>query len=181
MKLKNIIKNKKADEKVLGFWWILIMLFTGAAIILCVIIINGAPLDVGYMEADILASRVLDCIVSNGYLVGNFSPSFDLQGRCGFDFKEIDVSSGTAKITESKYYVEVNISELNGKFINGFYTRAGEETKKWCEYQKVQGDAKKLAKCVQKNVYSLMKTAEGDKKILIKIYTGVNKREKNAL
>ena len=166
---KMILKNKKADERLLSLYWIIIMIFVAGTIVTSILIINGSLIDVRKTEADILANRIIDCIIENGYLQEDFSPNFNLASQCNLNLNN---KNGI----NTDYYVEievVDIKDINKKIIS-FSTKDSEDIKTYCKMDKKEKQ-KNWPKCVRKEVYSLFK----DKEVMIEVFTGVKKTEKN--
>lgn len=169
-KENNMIKSRKGD--LMSIWWWVIMGVSGIFIIMCVLVINGSPIDVRKAEAEILANRIIDCLVVNGKLV-DMPQNINIEEFCGFNFNEfID-----GKVEKSQYYVQLKIKDLDGKEIKNIETFDSSYIKDSCELQKKTKLQKKLPRCVEKEIYSLMKDG---KEVKILIFTGVNKGGKNA-
>lgn len=165
--------NRKGWEEVLTLYLIMMMIFSGGVIVLCVLIINGAPVDVRKTEADILANRVIDCIVNQGYLIENFNSEFDLKKNCYFNFYSLE----NEKIDESQYFVKIEIKYADSDAVlMSWQTADSLGIEDYCILQEEKNkEYTKLPKCVRKEIYSL----KDDKEIIISVLTGINKGEKN--
>ena len=164
------IENRKGD--LMSIWWWVIMGIAGFFIIICVLVINGSQIDVRKAEAEILANRIIDCIVVNGKLIP-LDVNADIEKICYFNFNE----EVNGKIERSQYYFNIKISDLDGKEILNIETSDSDYIRSNCMIEEKIKPQAKLPKCVEKEVYGLMKTG---KEVKISIFSGVNKGEKNA-
>ncbi|MCX6748323.1 MAG: hypothetical protein NT076_01840 [Candidatus Pacearchaeota archaeon] len=88
-----IIKNKRGGEKYLSIWWFLMLAVIGVGLVAGVAIFNARTIDTRALEADILAVRVADCLVDNGYLkTGVVEENFDVYENCKINKETIEKS-----------------------------------------------------------------------------------------
>ena len=81
--------NKKGGEKLLSVWWIFVLVVIGGAIIIGVLIYYNADINIKEFEADVLAERIVRCLVNNGYLSQDFlEKEFNIFEECSLK-KEI--------------------------------------------------------------------------------------------
>lgn len=180
--MMNIKKGKKADMN--GFYWILIMIIVSFFVAVCVMMINGAPVDVRGVEADILFNRVVDCVMERGYVIPELSTqenadSFDIEKRCKLNFNEFN--SLTKQIDKGQYYVSVNITDLDRKRLISYQTKDGRIIASfYCAKEEQEGEGVgNWPRCTTRQIYGLMRTGTGDKEVILDVRTGVNKGEKN--
>lgn len=119
------IKNKKAGERVLGFYWMIVFVIITIGIVSAAAIFYGNLLDVRQIETRILSDRLIDCISENGKLntalIGELQgDGSNLESKCGLIFSD-------SSYTENQFYVNITIEggksiifdkDKSGKFIN---------------------------------------------------------------
>jgi hypothetical protein len=171
--------NKKAANEVLAIYWYLILIITAGGIYAMIYIFYSGAYDVRGVEADLLNTKIADCLSYQGQLRESvYSKSFlisntNFDEKCNLNFNTEDVSDW--KIQE-QYYTEVNFYEINDTENPVTSAEYGNiNWKFYCDIQK-NGEYKKLVKCVEKRIYST--TADGNQ-FLIKILSVVRKTEKN--
>jgi hypothetical protein len=60
--------DKRGTDKMLSIYWFVILLITAAAIVYMVALFYGKPYDIREIEANLLATKVSDCLVQDNYL-----------------------------------------------------------------------------------------------------------------
>jgi len=60
--------NKKGAERVLSFFWLLVLVIVGLFVAIGVIMFYSSEQDVRELETEILSARVIDCLLENGQL-----------------------------------------------------------------------------------------------------------------
>lgn len=154
MRLKKI-KNKKAEERFLSPWLFLVWALIGVAIVIGVLIFYSLKIDVRQTEAKILSTRLIDCLVDNGYLKN--LEGFDVFEECKID-KEI--------IWNGDYYFNVSVYEDGILYKN--ITAGVKDFEIHCELRKESKG--EFADCYKREVYAL----KDNKKVIIKILTASN-------
>jgi hypothetical protein len=170
-------KNKKGD-KLISVYWFAILVIVAGGIVLMVNSFYSSPYDVREIEAEILATKVADCVYPGGEMnkmlnspTGVFRESFkdNFMDICSLNF---DVEG---EFQRPDYYIEV-----------GFYSTGSLGRKKfeiiegnlnWKEDCNLEGGKQdKLVKCVEKEFYA----ADSTKTVyLVKILSIVGKVEQN--
>jgi len=151
-----MIRGKKAEERYLSFWMFIVWALIGVGIASGVIIFYSAQVDVREEQADILALRVLDCIVDDGYL-NELGADYDIFSACGLR-KEMFVRGGD-------FYFKIS---LNGKEIIAEGERDFEIQ---CKLTEAEGTrAEHFAKCSKKRVYAMKE----NEKVLVEVLAGSN-------
>lgn len=102
--MRKLLNDKDADEKYLSPWMFLVWAIIGLFIIGGVIIFYSAQGDVRTSEANILTSRVLDCIGEKFNYTELTNENFDIYEKCSFD-KEILENSGF-------FYINITAKEI---------------------------------------------------------------------
>lgn len=75
--------NKKAQERFLSIWNVLVWVVIAVVIVISVNLFNGFSTDARVSEARVLNQKVLDCIVEdNGDLIENLDESFSIYETC---------------------------------------------------------------------------------------------------
>ncbi|SRR6056297_3025042 len=174
----NVFKKSKKGDKLISVYWFAILVIVAGGIVMMVNSFYSSPYDVREIEAEILATKVADCIYPGGEMnkmltspTGTFRESFkdDFMDICSLNF---DVEG---EFQRPDYYVEV-----------GFYLDGNLDRKKfeiiegnlnWKEDCNLDGGKQeKLVKCVEKEFYA----ADSTKNIyLVKILSIVGKAEQN--
>jgi len=157
-----MIKGKKAGERYLTPWLFLVWVIIGVGIAAGIIIFYSAQADVRKEEADILAVRIIDCLVDNGYFVENFN-SFDIFENCNLDEKVIE--------NGELYFIDIRVYNSNDEEIEELRQKKG--VLSWenlCEMQKEKTYAK-FPQCSEEAAYALNKTGS---QLKIKIVAASN-------
>lgn len=159
MIIKNI-KGKKADEKLLSIWWLLVLAMIGVGIIFGVSIFYSVKIDTRAVESEILADQVLNCIVKQGKIIDEaMQNDFDI-GKCYlkkelFDKKEI-------------FYLNVSFYDESGKTEKSF--AAGPYDLYVQCLLKEESEAEYFSECAIKNVIA----TQNGKLFFVKIIAASN-------
>lgn len=164
-------KSKKGD-KIVSVYWFAILFIVAAAVVYMVISFYGKPYDIRGAEADLLTTKMADCLSEAGYLeedalLKDFQDNF--LEKCKINFQTEDVYGWRE---QGQYYLEVSISNfVSGQLISSF--NAGNSNLK--DSCKLKGAI--LPVCYEKSLYSLDKN---NNQYAINIFSVVKKTEKNA-
>lgn len=138
-----LIGNKKAGEKLLSIWWIVVLAIVGVGIVGGVLIFHNADVNVNEIEAGVLYERIYDCIVEQGKLDEKFLDGFNIYNECDLNLE----SFGKA----SDFYFKIDVFDSNnGRIVESL--KGGDFSyEEHCEI-KVREDgrkvkAKKYAQC----------------------------------
>ena len=105
---KRIFKGKKAGEKVLSIWWFFILALIGVTTVAAVVMYYSAEVDVKEIEAGILAGKVADCIVQQGYLNNEF-----IKAGINFDiFKNCNINENVIK-SNNNFYIGISAYDFD--------------------------------------------------------------------
>ena len=167
MVTNNFFKNKKGEE-VLSLYWFLILTITAGGIIGMIFVFYGSPYDIRDIEANLLIDKIADCVSYNGVI--NESIIFD------GELKEIDFSSCHLNFSpeEDEYFYKISfykLEDLEDVFFQGNDGNLNLEAS--CA---IEQDSDKLPGCVEKSFYSLDNLGN---QYLIKILVAIRKIEKN--
>ena len=100
-----LLKNKKADEKLLSPWMFLIWIIVILGVSIGASMFYGTRFDIKATESKILNTRMLDCLVVDSNLNGDlFNKDFNLFSSCNFQEK-ILIDSGL-------YFLKINVSKV---------------------------------------------------------------------
>jgi len=166
--INNFIGNKLGGEKLLSIWWVFVLLIIGGGIVIGVMIFYNAEINTNSVEAQILNSRLGDCIVNNGYLNENIlNENFDIFQECKIDKKMF--------MKGSSFYFNVsiyNVSFYNGTLLLKEYFGGDRALEKDCS---VGGSviAVKFPKCSRSNYNELLYYSD---KFNVKILVGSNQK-----
>ena len=108
--------NKKADGKLLSIWWFFVLVIVLVGIVISIAAFNSGDINSKKIEADILVSRVIDCVVDNGYI------KQELLGESIFEqcdlSKEIIEDSGLYSLDFELYkYGDCDFAEVEDKIV----------------------------------------------------------------
>ena len=86
------MKNKKGSEKYLSIWWYFCLAVILVGVVVAVMRFQTIT-NVSKLDADVLSSRVLDCVVENGTLIFDINqlnqlPKKDVKSICKINFRE---------------------------------------------------------------------------------------------
>jgi len=160
------LKNKKAGERVLGFYWMIVFLIITVGIVSAAVLFYGNPLDVRGIESRILSDKIIECIADKGSLNETAvnllnADGINLQEVCGLNFAD-------NYYDENQFYAEIIIE--NGKNIVFNKEHSG-AFKDFCEQK-----SRKLPIC-HKEILFLLKGNDFQK---VSILTSIDKTEQNA-
>jgi len=80
-----MLKDKRAEEKYMSFWWIAMVVFASVGIFLGIGLAYSSDIDVRELETNVLHTQILDCITEDGFLIDDFGSDFDIVQECNFD------------------------------------------------------------------------------------------------
>lgn len=164
--------DKKATDKILSVYWFAILIIVAGGIFAMVYTFYHHPYDVREIEANLMVNQVADCLSTGGKL--NSVITLDNAFKDGFMkicSLTFEVEEGELK-EEGQYYLEVNFYENENNFFD--VSKGNKNLVSSCDLQE-EKEQEKLAKCVEREFYSL----DGEKLYLIKILSIVRKTEKN--
>jgi len=101
-----IWKNKKGGEKYLSMWWFLVLVVIAGSIVIAVSALNSIEIETKKLEANILTTKIADCLVKEGYINENFlKNNFDIFENCSLNKKLIEEN----KQQRGNYYLKIEI------------------------------------------------------------------------
>lgn len=172
--------NKKGGEKYLSIWWYLCLIFVLAGVVVSVWKFQVVT-DVSYIDAGILANRVLDCLVRDGKItreMSNFNIDSFLEeckiklrdGEQGKDyFIGIEVYDAEKDCTESNGEWNCMLKEGNG-FYKSSKFMAGDLKERCLTLEGLKTTY--MPECSYKEIYAF----SGERKVFLKIIGGTNER-----
>jgi hypothetical protein len=178
MEMKDFyLHSRKAASQMISVYWIAILLLVAASIYGMVYAYYSHPYDIRVSEAEILNSKVIDCLSQKGRLTPeivfneNGVENFDILQKCKLNFGSEDAFDWK---DTPQYFVEVNFYDVGKKSIGQL--KAGNDVwKKYCDIQEDESYSR-LAKCVTTRFYALGKE---NKQILGEVTGVIRKTEKN--
>lgn len=176
--MRNILKNKKAGEKYLSIWWFFILAVITGGILIGVVIFESYDYNIKELEADVLATKIIDCVVDSGIINSDFLDNkFDIFEKCYIN----------EKIINELFYFEANVYEFEKcsfdeekktlnceKSLFSTSPKGNMDVKSQCEISEEVG-AKNYAKCSERFVYVLDKN---NRKLLLVVKAGSSQNGK---
>lgn len=161
--------NKKGD-KIISVYWFAILILVAGGIFAMVYTFYHYPYDVREIEANIMINKVADCISTGGKINAYvFEEDFNLLETCDITF---NVENEYNWNELPQYYV--NIKFYQDDSLNLDIEEGNKNLISSCGVEE-DVEKEKLAKCVEREFYSLSE----DNLYLIKILSIVRKTEKN--
>lgn len=173
--LKSLLRNKIGGEKLLSLWWFFVLIVVGSGIVIGVLIYYNSEIDTRAVESEILAEKIISCLVNQGEINENFlnNEEFDIFQECGLDKNILD---------SDIFYFNVSLYDSSGKSRrNGIYFGLKDfETQ--CRLEKstkslLEG-SEYYPKCSEKQVYVLNNPGEEIEQLKLFILAGSNQRIK---
>jgi len=161
-----MFRDKRGGERYLSPWMFVVWALILVGIVAGVIIFYAAQIDVRADEADILSTRIADCLIENGKIMENLG-SFDIFETCNFNEEIIE--------NEELFFIDIRF------FVDG---KEKEELRKrygvlgWeslCAFQE-EDEQENFPRCSEKTVYGFT-----DKEFKIKILTASNQIGKESI
>ncbi|MEK6875730.1 MAG: hypothetical protein AABX30_03530 [Nanoarchaeota archaeon] len=155
---KKIIQDKSAGEKILSFFWFVVIVGVAGAIAIAVIFHSSADINVKEIQAKVLYHKLSDCIQEKGVLREEFiKEDFDV-----FSFCSLNKDAFIGK--EPNIYFEIVSSDLQKDISGGDAGLKGD-----CAISK-ETKAEKYPKCFFQEQTLLYSTADGIKEAKVNIY-----------
>lgn len=166
MKITNLFKSKKADERYLSIWMFFIWIIIAVGIIYGFALFFSIKADVRPIESGILAVRILDCI-SDDFNYNEISKAdFDLYARCGLNKNYIEKSA--------LYYINLSIKDSSGAVLKNFQTGDSGFAVQ-CNYQSENNKVElNFAQCSSKLLHAI--DASTNKEYLLNILAASNQK-----
>ena len=135
--------EKKA--KLLSLWWFFVLVIIGTGIIAGVLIFYSQNIDTRAKEAEILTSKIINCLVEQGDINEDFfSEDFDVYSWCGLN-KGILTKNGL-------YFFRIEVFSLKGDLLKdtGVFGANFEED---CNIAERVLKAEKFPRCSKKSIF----------------------------
>jgi len=170
--------NKKGDERVLSIYLFIIFIIVSIGIVSGVLLFHGAGLDVREVEADILADKVIDCLVEQGELKNQvFADNFTIGEFCNINLRDNSITyKGEEQSAISVELFDFNSCSKDDKDEVGCSLEIRDRIiigRNDFELCNEEGD--KIPKCSEKYVYVL----NNEKGVMLRVLGVVRKIEKN--
>lgn len=154
------MKQKKAN--LLSIWWFFVLTIIAIGIFIGVYMFYGHKIDIRYLEADILSTRVMNCLVSNGVLNADFeNQNFDILTSCSLDNKVFGVGSD--------YLVKVSLYGAGGLIKEVTAGNSGLEGD--CKITLGVKKAEQYPRCSEKSITAVNSTGQT---VSLKIFAASN-------
>ncbi len=172
LKLKDfLIRGTRGDERLLSLYWFIMFIIIAIAVVSGVVLFYSYPFDVRPAEANLLADKILTCIVNQGYIKQQFlKPAaelslFDVCGIASQDATHLAYQERRQYGAELKIQGESVLSDGDVRLLRE------------CDIAVVK---RNIPICVERNLTVLALT-NGDREELVQltITTAVRKIEQN--
>jgi len=138
-----LIKDKKGGEKLLSIWWFFVLTVIGGGIVLGVLIYNHADINVKEVESDILAERIVGCLVDNSYLNKDFlNNDSNIFSECKINQELFGKGSN--------FYFKISVFDEDGNLLRGEIIEGDSSFEEECEISGVI-KARHFPRCSVKN------------------------------
>lgn len=135
-----MLNKRGADEQLISIWMFIIWIVIAAGIFASLWAFYSDEIDVRSNEANILYSRIVDCISEQGKLVPDFNNEFDIFSNCGISKQVIEA--------EEKYYFSVSVFKMNDESL--YYV---DEGARGLDVLCKAGRGKYAPRCLEKTIY----------------------------
>lgn len=99
-----IVQNKKAGERILSFYWVLLWVIASGGIAASLFAFSSYAADTRLYESKILSKQILFCITEQGEIKPSFfQETFDLEKECSLNLKVDNRYEYLANITLYTY------------------------------------------------------------------------------
>ena len=181
---KRIFKGKKAGEKTLSIWWFFILALIGVTTVASVVMYYSADVDIKEIEAGILADKVAECVIQNGYLDNEF-----ISAGSNFNiFKNCNIKESVIK-SNNNFYIGISAydfdsckdnicaSEIKKLSFSAGADTIPEDCKTKEAEEKKGGKAEHFPRCSEKSFVVLNRHDKAiPEKIVLKILAGSNQK-----
>lgn len=158
-----MIKNKKAAERYLSPWMFLIWVLIGVFIVAGVFLFYSSEADVREEESEILALRIIDCLVKDGNFNEEFLGEFDIFQECNLNKKILD--------EDRDFYFKISVYDDSG----GLLKQLEKGEKEFFVQCNLEGkeESEGFPACSEKKIYALNLE---NKKLRIEILAASNQK-----
>jgi len=177
---QSFLGNKKGGEKYLSIWWFFVLAFIAGGIVIAVSAFNVVDINSNKIEADILVSRVIECVIDNGYINQDFlAGNFDVFKGCSLNKELIDQEE------DGKYYLAYEVYKFADCGVVGGNLECKNpidpknfgvaDFKNQCKLREKMIEAKHYADCSEGYLYALNEKGE---KLILHVKAGSNQKIK---
>jgi len=159
--------NKKADERLLSFYWIIMFVIVTVAVVSAVLIFVSSPFDIRETESKLLVDSLVKCISENGVLKENFVnlSNEGLERKCNLNLKD---NTYYGEESNKQYFVAIRFKEKE-------YSSGNSNLEALCEGAEQKEN---IPVCANKKIMLLDSRGEF---VLVNLVAAVRKTEKNAI
>ena len=134
---------KKAELNLLSIWWFAILVVIAVGIVSSTLIFYSNKADVRLSEADILATKIIDCVSSDAFINERFlSKNFDV-------FKECSINQSIVN-NSGNYYLKISLKKNDNLIQESKYGNSAFEID--CKIGASMIEAKNYPRCLQREV-----------------------------
>jgi hypothetical protein len=110
------------------------------AVSIGVVIFYSSDIDVRFMEAEIMNSKINDCLIKNGFIIEDFN-NFDILDKCNID-KIVDEEG-------SDFFARIDFEDGEGNILRESIFLGDRSREKECDFNKEGIEGKDFGKCYQ--------------------------------
>jgi hypothetical protein len=177
--------NKRGTDKILAIYWFLILIFVAGAVFSMVYTFYHHPIDVREVEAELLATKIADCLSRTGALreevlesseeglILNEEFNKNFLKECSITF---NVEGEYGWNSDSEYFASVEFFDVDGNSPFEKIEKGNRNLVANCEVKDEDNEEfERPPNCVKRGLYVI----RGDVQYLVQILTIVKKTEKN--
>jgi len=155
--------NKQA-EKLLSIWWFFVLGVIAGGIVIGVLIYSSADVNIKEVESNVLAERIIDCLIDNGNLKEDiFEENFNILDFCNLNSRVFGVGSN--------FYFNISVYDSEKLIFN--VSKGSLSFEEDCKIQE-EVDAKHFPRCSEKQEIALF----NDKNVRLIILAASNQNGK---
>ena len=153
--------NKQAD-KLLSVWWFFVLAVIAGGSVIGVLIYSSAEVNIKEVEANVLAERIIDCLIDNGYLKENIlDTNFNIFDFCNLNSKVFEKGSN--------FYLNISVYDSENLIFN--VSKGNPSFEKDCKIQE-KVEAEKFPRCSENQEIALF----NDKNVRLIILAASNQK-----
>jgi hypothetical protein len=172
MKMHNLFKNKSGDgDKIFSIWWVVMFVIVLGGLVIGVFIFYSSQLDTRGVEAEILYTKIMECVSEGGY-VQDFVFEEDFEKnffkKCNLDKEVI--------IEKDEFYLKVNFLDVNKRRMGEEISFGDETFKTLCNLEEKKLKDPLGCFSERENLLFYNETADKVKQLYTDVFVAVNQQ-----